>query len=121
MLLSFHMLAVITSVLFALLAALWMFAPTRLLTAWRVDASTSTRLVGRRAAALYAGIAIMFFIARNAEYSATRAALVYGLITTCLLLALLGLYELLKGNANKGILGAVLIEAVLSLLFFLAI
>lgn len=119
--LSFHFLALTTSILFSLLSAVWMFAPTKFLSAWGVDYTASAGLVGRRAAALYAGFAMMFFIARNAEQSVIRTALIYGVITTCLMLALLGLYEIFKGSASKGILSAVFIEAVLSLLFMLQI
>ena len=117
--LSFHSLALTTSILFSLLSVVWMFAPTKLLSAWNVDYTASTGLVGRRAAALYLGFVVMFFIARNAEPSIIRTALIYGLITTCLMLALLGLYELFKGRASKGILSAVFIEITLSLLFLL--
>lgn len=115
--LSFYPLAIVTGSLFSLLAILWMFAPAAFLTAWGVKDSAEVRLVGRRVAALYAGVAVMFFIARNAAPSMPRTALVYGLISACLILAILGCYELLKGRARKGILAAVLIELALSLLF----
>ncbi len=116
---SFQFLALTTSILFSLLGAVWMFAPTKFLSAWDVDYTASAGLVGRRAAALYAGFAVMFFIARNAEQSATRDALVYGLITTCLILALLGIYDFSKKRASKGILLAVFIEVSLCLMFIL--
>jgi len=119
--LSFYLLAMITAGAFVILAAVWMFAPTKFLSAWGVDYSVSTGLVGRRTAALYAGIATIFFLARNAEPSATLNTLIYGLITTCVMLALLGLYEFFRGSASKGILPAVVIEIVLSLLFFMTV
>jgi hypothetical protein len=117
--LSFHFLALFTAALFLLLAITWMFAPTRLLAAWGVTFSETAGMVGRRAGALYMGIALMFFLARNAAPSTTRDALVYGLISTCMILALLGMDEFAKGRANKGILTAVLIEVALCLLFLL--
>ncbi|WP_029147931.1 hypothetical protein [Methylophilus sp. 5] len=116
---SFHFLALCTAALFLLLALTWMFAPTRLLAAWGVGFSETAGLVGRRAAALYTGIALMFFLARNAAPSATRDALIYGLIVTCMILALLGIDAFAKGRANKGMLTAVLIEIALCLLFLL--
>lgn len=82
-----------------------------------MEFSTAVGLIGRRAAALYAGIAVMFFMARNAEPSTARTALIYGIITACMILACLGVYELTTGHATRGILAAVLIEIVLSLLF----
>jgi len=115
--LSFYRLAVFTSVQFLILAMTWMFAPVQLLSGWGVEFSTAVGLIGRRAAALYAGIAVMFFLARNAEPSTARAALIYGIVTACMLLAFLGVYEMATGHATKGILAAVFIEIVLSLLF----
>lgn len=115
--LSFNILAVVTAGIFILIAMVWLLAPGRFLVAWSIKDSAETRLVGRRVAALYAGVAIMFFAARQAEPSIIRSALIYGLVSTCLILAVLGCYELLKGRAGKGILAAVLIELLLSMLF----
>lgn len=114
---SFHLLAIITAGIFGILAAIWLLAPSLFLSAWNVDNPISNSLVGRRIGALYSGIAVMFLTARNAEASAALNALIDGMIVTCLMLAMLGLFEFIKGNASKGILGAVLIEAVLSVLF----
>lgn len=115
--LSFYPLAVLTAGIFFLIAAIWLFAPTRFLTTWGVKESVETGLIGRRLAALYAGVAVMFFIARNAAPSIPRTALVYGLISTCLMLAMLGCYELHKGRTSRGIVIAVLIEMTLGLLW----
>lgn len=115
--LTFHRLAIFTAMLFFILAITWMLAPVQLLSGWGVEFTTAAGLVGRRAAALYAGIAVMFFMARNAEPSGTRTALAFGMITVCTLLAFLGVYELAVGHATKGILPAVFIEIALSLAF----
>jgi len=115
--LSFHRLAVFTSALFLILVMIWMFAPVQLLSGWGVEFSTAVGLIGRRAAALYAGIAVMFFMARNAAPSTTRTALIYGMITSCTMLALLGLYEFATGHATSGILAATFIEVALVLAF----
>lgn len=117
MLLSFHVLAIMNASIFSVIAAIWMLAPSLFLKAWGVKDSTEVRLVGRRTAALYTGVAVMFFLARHAEQSTARTAMIYGLIITCLMLALLGGYALFHGYANKGILAAVLIELALSLVF----
>lgn len=115
--LSFHRLAVFTSALFLILAMTWMLAPLHLLSEWGVELSTAAGLVGRRAAALYAGIAVMFFMARNAAPSTIRTALNYGMITSCTMLALLGAYEFATGHATNGILAAIFIEVALVLAF----
>lgn len=115
--LSFYRLSVFSSILFAVLASILMFAPILMLSAWGVELTDSSGLVTRRIAALYAGIAVMYFLARNATHSATRSALIVGTITACLILALLGIYEFAAGHATSGILGSVLIEIALVLAF----
>lgn len=116
-LLSFYRLSVFTAILFILLASIMMFAPAQMLTSWGIELTVSVGLLARRIAALYAGLAVMFFMVRNAEHSTTRAALIYGTITGCMILAILGVYEFATGHATRGILSAVFIEVVLSLLF----
>ncbi len=116
-LLSFYRLAVFSSILFVLLAIILMFAPDKMLAGWGVEITTSVGLMARRIAALYIGIAAMFFLVRNAEHSTTRTALIAGTITSCLILALLGVYEFDTGHASSGILTAVLIEVALVLAF----
>ena len=91
--LTFHRLAIFTAILFFILASTWMLAPVQLLSGWGVEFTTAVGVVGRRSAALYAGIAVMFFVARNAEPSSTRTALAFGIITVCTSLAFLGEYE----------------------------
>lgn len=116
-LLSFYRLSVFSSILFTVLSIILMFAPVMMLSAWGVELTDSVGLVTRRIAALYAGIAVMYFFARNAEHSATRTALIVGTITACLILAILGVYEFAAGHASNGILVSVLIEVVLVLAF----
>jgi hypothetical protein len=116
-LLTFYRLSVFSSILFTVLAFILMFAPVLMLSAWGVELTDSVGLVARRIAALYAGIAVMYFFARNAAHSATRTALIVGTITACLLLAVLGVYEFVAGHASNGILVSVLIEVVLILAF----
>lgn len=117
MVLNFRNLAILTSFIFFALALSWMLAPNLLLSNWRVELSSSVELVGRRGAALYAGISVMFFSARNAEASPARSALVTGLVVACLTLATLGVYELVAGHTNRGILAAVFIEIAIALAF----
>lgn len=116
-LLSFYRLSVFSSILFAALAFILMFAPVLMLSVWGVELTDSVGLMSRRIAALYAGIAVMYLFARNAEYSATRTALIIGTITACLILAVFGIYEFAAGHASTGILGSVFIEVTLALAF----
>lgn len=115
--LPFRSLATVTSIVFSALALALMFAPARVVADWGLDVSSSVEVVCRRAAALFAGLAVMFISARNAEPSEARSALVKGVITICALLAPLGLIELYSGNVKAAILIPVSIEVVLMLAF----
>ncbi len=74
--LNFRSLAILSALVFFSLALTWMFAPNAMLSRWDVDFSHSVGLIARRGAALYAGIGVMLFSARNAESSPARSALV---------------------------------------------
>jgi hypothetical protein len=115
--LDFRSLAILTSLVFFSLALTWMLAPNLLLSNWGVESSSTVGLVGRRGAALYAGLGVMFFSARNAEPSPARSALLGGTVVTCLVLAALGVFEFATGHAKVGILTAVFIEIALVLAF----
>jgi hypothetical protein len=115
--LNFYRLSVFTAIVFLLLAIILVFAPAQMLTSWGIGLTISVGLMARRIAALYTGIAVMFIMARNAEHSATRTALIYGIITSCLFLATLGAYEFTLGHTSSGILPAVLIEVALAVAF----
>ena len=115
--LNFRNLAILASFIFFALAITWMLAPNLFLASWGVDFTSSAGLVGRRGAALYAGVGLMLFSARNAEPSLARSALIKGFVVACLILATLGIFELATGHANSGILTAVFIEVALVLAF----
>ena len=114
---TFRHVAILTSLLFLVLAVGWMLCPEQMLTQWGVQYSDGAGVVSRRGSAFYLGFAIMFFVARNTEHSATRMALIKGIITTCTVLILLAVYEFSVGQASNKILIAALIEAILGLVF----
>lgn len=120
---AFRYLATVSALLFFALAAIWLFAPAMLLANWGVvfDGGVTGLLVGRRAAPLYAGIGVALLLARNAPPSPGRTAVVAGFVTTCLLLALLGLGEWAVGHVEVGILPAVLVEVALALGFLFVV
>ncbi len=117
--LRFRPLATLTALLFFALSAILMFQPAALLANWGVGFDESTGVVSRRAAALYAGIGLMLFLARKAEASPARSALVSGFVFICVALAGLGAFELASGRVNSGILPAVVIEVALAITYLL--
>lgn len=114
---KFRHLVVVSALVFWALAVAWMLMPAQMLANWGVGFSSEAGLVSRRAAALYLGVGVMLFLARDAGPSVARSALVAGFVTACLTLAALGVFELLSGHANPGILAAVAIEVLFSLAF----
>ncbi len=115
--LTYYRLSIATAILFLLLAIILMFAPAQMLTNWGIELTVAVGLLAKRIAAVYTGIAVMLFMARHAEHSTTRTALIYGIITSCLILAILGAYEFSVGHASRGILLGVTIEVALVLAF----
>lgn len=103
MILRFRSLVTLTALLFIALAAIFMFRPAIMLANWGVEFNESIGVVCRRTAALYAGIGFMLFLARKAEPSPARSALVVGFVSVCMMLAGLGAFELASGRVNSGI------------------
>ena len=114
---SFRGVAIVFAAIFFALALTWMLAPGVLPSSWGVDLANQANLVGRRSAALYAGLGVMFLQARNAAPSPARTAMLRGAFVTCLLLAALGTAELVNSHARPDILVAVTIDAVLAVAF----
>lgn len=115
MTLSFRLLAIVSALMFFLLAAVWLFAPSLLLVDWGVQVTGGVELVSRRAAALFAGFGVMMFAARNAAPSPARSALIQGLMAAMTMLSVLGVYEWQAGHAGVKILAAVVIEVAMLL------
>jgi hypothetical protein len=91
--------------------------PNILLSLWEINFSTEVAIIGRRCAALFAGFGVMLFLARKAEPSIIRSALIKGFIIGCSMLVFLGIFELMNNNVGWGILSAVFIEFGLALAF----
>jgi hypothetical protein len=114
---TFYRVSIVTSILLLLLASVLMFAPAQMLTSWGIELTDALGVLARRMAAVYIGMSVMLFFARNAEHSPARTAIIYGVRTTCLLLAALGAYEFSVGHVSNGILPAILVEIVIVIAF----
>ncbi len=115
--LTFYRVSVVTSILLLLLASVLMFAPAQMFTSWGIELTEALGVLARRIAAVYIGISVMLFFARNTEHSPARTAIIYGVRTTCLLLAALGAYEFSVGHVTSGILPAIVIEIAIVIAF----
>ena len=117
--LGFESLALSAAVICFALAFVWLLTPQLLLSLWNIGYSHQVGVVSRRGAALFLGIGVMFFLARHAEPSPSRAALSYGFSVGCLALASLGIFEMVKKRAGIGIISAILVEIVLAVAFLI--
>ena len=113
----FRTLALFSSLLSLFLVGAWGVATGRVLRFLDAETTTSAAMVARRYAALYLAIALILFLARQAEPSTVRSALAWGVAAGCGALALLGLYELSQGHVGNGIWAFIAFEVVLALLF----
>lgn len=107
---NFRTYASINAALFLVLAAVWLFIPAQQLVLWQVAVDEPALLVGRRLAAWYLGVGVMFLFARNAAPSAARTALLAGFVVACLVVGALGVMEWLSGHAGAAILSPVVVE-----------
>jgi len=114
---KFRTMAVITAIVTFVLGAGYLFAGALVVGRWQLEPSEGVLLLGRRMGALYLGLGVIFLLARSAPPSVSRTALSAGAVATCLLLALLGVYELSAGRVGPGILASVAIETLLFLGF----
>lgn len=110
---SFRNLAILCALVCFVLSFIWLFAPQFLLSLWSVELSSPSDFIARRSAALFAGLAITFYLVRNAEPSPARSAIATGFSVACFFLAALGIFELATGHAGIGILSAIVTEIIL--------
>jgi hypothetical protein len=115
--LSFREAAIAGSSICFALAAIWIGAPQFILWIWQIDGSEPALLMARRGGALFAGLAIILLLTRDAERSPARSAMATGFSVSCAILAALSVYEFTAAHAGVGILAAAAVEAVLALVF----
>ena len=96
-----------------ILAVGWLLFGRLFLRRWRIEPNVAALLLGRRIGAVYLGLSVIFFLARNTAESELRSALSLGAIIVCTLLALLGLADYKSRRAGPAILVSVLVEVLL--------
>jgi hypothetical protein len=114
---TFRTVATITSILLFLLGAGYLFAGGVLVGRWNIPATDEVLLVARRIGAIYLGLSVLFFKAKNAPVSAARAAITAGAVAVLSLLVILGVYEFVVGRVGAGIFVSAGIELVLAIGF----
>jgi len=114
---SFHIMAWIMTAAACVLGLRFIFAGGGVLREWGLEPTTGALILFRRLGALYLGLALMFFLGRNAGPSDFRSAVCLVMGCTVAVLAALGLLEFLAKRASAGIFRSVAGEAVLAAAF----
>ncbi len=116
--LSFKPLTVATSLLCLGLAAIWFAWPEWILTHWHMTYDYDGGFMSRRMACLFLALSVILMSLRNAASPVVRGAVGNGVITACLSLIALGIYEWLSGHVGVGIFAAISLESVLTVAYF---
>lgn len=115
---SYKTLSLMTAGLSAALAAFLLVFPEPIFLIFSVAGNESAYFISRRASMLFVGYAAIAFLSRHELPSASRQAIAFGIGTSMLGFAVLGLFELLRGFAGPGILLPMAAELFLGLSYF---
>jgi hypothetical protein len=114
---TFQIMAYIMTGAACLLGLRFIFAGGGVLSEWGLEATAGTLILFRRLGVIYLGLALMFFLGRNAGPSDVRSAVCLVMGGMVAVLATLGLFEYLARRASPGIFRSVVGEAVLAAAF----
>ena len=81
---------------------------------WGIEPGDGVLVFARRIGALYLGLAILFFLGRDAEPSALRSAVCLGVGAAIALLAALGAWDLAARRVKSTIIVPIVLELVLA-------
>ncbi len=104
----------ISSALFVFLLA----CPEPIFYLFNVAGNDSAYFISRRAAMLFLGFSVISWLSRNAPPSAARQAISLGIALSMSGLAILGIFEFIRGYAGGGIFLAVSAELFLTVTYF---
>lgn len=109
---TFKIMASALSLAGSVLGARFLFFGASVMRDWGLETTEGPLIIGRRIAALYLGLAVMFFLGRDAPPSTLRSAVCVGIGVALVLLAALGVFERAAGRVSAGIIVPAIIEAV---------
>ena len=111
---TFQIMALVVTCAGCLLGGRFIFAGGSVLKEWGVEATPGAIIVFRRIGAIYLGLALMFFLGRQAQPSDLRSAVCLVMGGAITLLAGLGLFEFLARRVGPGVFRSVVGEAALA-------
>ena len=114
---TFQIMAYITAVAACLLGFRFIFAGRGVLEEWGVEATAGALMLFRRLGVIYLGLALAFFLGRDAPPSDFRSAVCLLMAGAIAVLASLGLLDFLAKRASADIFRSIAGEAVLAVAF----
>ena len=109
---TFEVLNRIAFVIFAALFVVLLFFPGLIYWLFALEGGPSVDFIARRAAMLFAGLSVLALITAETENDEVRQVVSLSFAVTMAALAILGLFELVRGAAGIGIPLAVAVESV---------
>ena len=113
----FKTLSILTAVLCLILAGVWFALPDWILAHWHVAYLEGGELVSRRMACLFLALCVILFGLRHLHSREAQQALGNGIITACVSLIALGVYERISHHAGNGIFAAIGLESAICFAF----
>lgn len=117
----FKLTATIGTAMCASLFMLCFFVPATFVMLYGASADAGAAFMGRRASVLFLGLAVIFWLARDAEKSRLRDAICYGAAVTFAGAALTGMWSYIAGTSGPQMILSAAGEAGLGALFYLSI
>lgn len=117
MLLGFRSLSILSTILAATLFLILLFIPNLVFWLFQIPFSESAAFLSRRAAVLFLGYAIIMWLVKDTEDSSLRKAICLGWGVALSALAVLGIFEFIRGFVGPGIFLAVFVESFLGVSF----
>jgi len=113
----FRPLAMLAAAIMLALALILIFVPGLLFAVFGLAVGPVTAFTAKRTAMFMLGFALLFWLGRDATCGETRRLIAASAVVTLGGLALLGLFEFLRGQAGPGIFLAIATESLLALGF----
>lgn len=110
---GFKIMAYVTTFGGSVLGLRFILYGSSVLKEWGIEATNGSLVMCRRIGALYLGLALMFFLGRNAAPSDLRSAVCLGIGGAIALLACLGLLDFSAGRVASGVIVPAIVEALL--------
>lgn len=115
---KFKVASVLSSALYFYLFISCLLSPESLCEDFGVAGNESVYFLARRTSTLMLGFSVLLFSVRNTPASAVRQAIALSVGLNMVGFALLGTFELIRGFVKTSILGAIIIELLIAVVYF---